>query len=119
MYQITTTKIEFDLDRIEENRYILKEAVFGPDERLIEESEYDRNGKPENRIIYHYNKEGHLSETIHFNSRNELTERHSFEYSEEGWLLKSIIEYNNASKYIKEYSFTDLGLADEVIITDE
>lgn len=119
MYRIVTTRIEFDLDRIEEERYVQKEAVFGFDELLIEESEYNRNGSLENRILFHYDKEKRNTGTIHYNSRNELVERHQFTYNESDLVTRIQIEYNNGSKYIKEISFTGLGFVDEVVITDE
>ncbi len=119
MYRIITTRIEFDLDRIEEERYVIKEAVFGFDELLIEESDYNRNGLLENRILFHYDKEKRNTETIHYNARNESLERHQITYNESDLITRTQIEYNNGSKYIKEISFTELGHADEVVITDE
>lgn len=119
MYRIITTRIEFDLDRVEEHRYIQKEAVFGFDELVIEESEYDRNGLLENRILFHYDQQKRNIGTIHYNSKNELLERLHITYNEENLIERTVVEYNNGSKYIKDYCFTDLGLADEVVITDE
>lgn len=119
MIRMTTTKVEFDLDKIEINRFLFKEFHFDVHEKLIEESEYDRNGKLEVRTLYRYNSLGLVSEQIYYDSWNELIERHQFFFDDNGLLLKSEVEYSNGSKFIKTYSFTALGQADEVIITDE
>lgn len=119
MLRMTTTKVEFDLDKNEINRFLFKEFQFDANEKLIEESEYNANGKLEVRTLYRYNALGLVSEQIHYDSWNELIERHQFFFDDNGLLLKSEIEFSNGSKFIKTYSFTDLGQAEEVIITDE
>jgi hypothetical protein len=118
MYTILVTKIEFDRDRQEEHRFLFRKSVFEANERLIEESEYDRNSKLEQRKTYRYDESGNLVEEISFNARNELIQRHILSY-ENSLLVREVIEYSHGKKYIKDFSFTDLGLAEQVVISDE
>ena len=119
MKTITTTTTLFDLDKNPGLEYVSRVISFGTNGLMLDETDYDTDSRMERRVTYRYFADATVKEAIIFDAQNEQLERLTYEQNNSGEVSKSTTAYSDGTKIIKTYSFTDLGNASKVSITDE
>lgn len=119
MQLVSVNKTEYDIDKEPLHTYQWKAYTFNGRGAVLDETEYDREGKIVRKNIFRNNDKGSLFEVLEYHSSDELMERIEYEEDEDGLLTRIITTYSDGSKLIKTFRYTDLGEAEELIITDE
>jgi hypothetical protein len=119
MKERISTRIEYDINRQELARYVCQVINYDLHDRVCDDTFFDSGGDVIRRIIYRYSKNDQVSERFEYDSLDELVERHQYFEDENGEVIKSVFEFENGRKTIREFAFTELGLADKAVITDE
>ncbi|MBL4754902.1 MAG: hypothetical protein JKY52_15060 [Flavobacteriales bacterium] len=119
MKTITTTTTLLDLDKNPELEYVSRVTNFGTNGLMLDETDYNADSNMERRVTYRYFADETVKEAIIFDAQNEQLERLTYEQNNNGEVSKSTTAYSDGTKIIKTYSFTDLGNASKVSITDE
>lgn len=114
-----TTLTTYNSDKNETGQFLSKEITLDSLDRVIDVTEFNEKGDIIRRLTYRYFESGDLKEEIEYDSNNQLLQRQEFCQNEEGEFVRSIIEYGDGSKIVKDYLFSDLGNADRCYIKDE
>jgi hypothetical protein len=114
-----TTKIELDINRNEINSYHFKTFTLDSNGNILDETEFDSKSNIICRRIYRYFDTGEVKEYIEYDPFDELLERHYYTKNDSGEINRFECEFEDGQKLIKEFSYTDIGNADKVIIKDE
>jgi len=114
-----TIKIKLDRDKNEISRYQFNETTTDSNGRVLDETEYNEDSSVSCKRIYRYFEDGSVKEYVEYDPMNELIERHVYLENEAGEIEKVVYEYGNGHKVIKQFSFSELGLADTATLYNE
>jgi len=90
---------------------------FDPENHLIEEIAFNRDGDPEQtqKFIYQNNK---LMEELSLDETQEVVERKTYEYSDQGILQKELIHYSDGCFDTLTYFYNEKGQISKKILID-
>lgn len=119
MKDLITIKIKLDRDKNELYRFQWNEMTTDSNGNVLNETEYNEDNSVSCKRIYRYFDDGSVKEYVEYDPMDALTERHEYFENEDGEIEKVVYEYGDGHKIVKQFSFSDLGLADKATLYDE
>ncbi len=100
---------DFD-DYRDENRIAHQKMLFGQNENLLENIEYDEYGNESGKSVFKYDEEGRLIEKESYDEMGDREEKQSFEHDENGKLMRSFIHFLDDTTDTIEYRYNSKGI---------
>lgn len=113
------TRVKLTPRKEEELRYIEETYLVDSSGKTLNRTIFNPDGSISHKVIFRHFEDGAVKEYIVYDTKDVLLERHFHEKGDNGYLAKSIFEYENGQKIIKTFVFNEDTHTEKVTITDQ